>query len=121
MKRPIFDYQRGPPTPEPGEGGPGIQGTRDDPGRMPPCSLGDLVPAGDGPHEENVPSTSLSRVEAVLPVIVVSSMVAVPRIAMPPPSPTPADPATPAVPGVFVPPDAGALEGLPGARKRGRS
>ena len=37
-----------------------------------------------------VPSTSLSSVEAVLPVILVLSIVAVPKVAMPPPMPTPA-------------------------------
>ena len=35
-------------------------------------------------HVEKVPSTSLSKVEAWLPVIVVLSMVAVPNVARPP-------------------------------------
>lgn len=38
-----------------------------------------------------------------MPVIDGSSMVAVPRIAMRPPTPLPEDPASPALPGVVVP------------------
>ena len=48
----------------------------------------------------NVPSTSLSFVDAVLPVMLVLSIVAVPMIAIPPPIPTPAGPAAPVDPGV---------------------
>src|ERR1700723_1881967 len=61
---------------------------------------------------ENVPSTSLSLVEAKLALIVVLSMVAVPITATPPPTPTESgstDPLVPAVrwpsPPVGVPPD----------------
>jgi hypothetical protein len=50
-----------------------------------------------------VPSTSLSLVEAWLPVIVVLSALAVPKLATPPPMPTPNRPVAPGWPGVAVP------------------
>ena len=59
-----------------------------------------------GRHDENVPSTSLSLVVAVFPVMVVLSIVAVPTLTIPPPMPTPAEEAVPAVPLVAVAPDA---------------
>ena len=46
-------------------------------------------------HGKIVPSTSLSFVEALLPVIVVLSIKAVPNVAMPPPTPTPLKPPVP--------------------------
>ena len=53
----------------------------------------------------NVPDTSLSAVEAVLPVIVVLSMTTVPpaRRSSPPPTPTPGAPAAPGLAGKATP------------------
>ncbi len=51
----------------------------------------------------NVPDTSFSAVAAVLPVLVVLSIVAVPIMAMPPATPKPARPMVPAEPSVTVP------------------
>ena len=45
----------------------------------------------DRAHDEHVPSTLGSVVVTVLPLIDVSSMTAVPMMAMPPPMPTPVD------------------------------
>ena len=69
--------------------------------------------AGSGPSSPaavlrqlvNVPDTSLSLVEAVLPVMVVLSITTVPpvRRSSPPPIPTPATPAAPGLPGNAAP------------------
>ena len=77
-----------------------------------------------------VPSTSLSLVEAWLPVIVVLSMWAVPKLAMPPPTPTLNRSVTPGWPGVATPltpltpreiPAESARGAAPGARLPARS
>ena len=49
-----------------------------------------------------MPSTSLSLVEAWLPVIVVLSTLAVPKVAMPPPTPTLNRSVAPGWPGMAV-------------------
>ena len=54
----------------------------------PSCATGNPRPApGSRAHGVIVPSTSLSRLEAKLPVIVVKSMVAVATVKIPPPAP----------------------------------
>src|SRR4029077_11016943 len=59
------------------------------------------APDGVNRHVVKVPDTSLSVVEAVLPVMVVLSMTTVPpgRRSSPPPTPTPETPAAPGLPG----------------------
>ncbi len=59
--------------------------------------------AADRAYDENVPSTSGSAVVAVLPLIVVLSMTAVPMMAMPPPMPTLKVSTEPLLPGVALP------------------
>ena len=70
-----------------------------------PESQGPADWTGVSRHVVNVPDTSLSLVEAWLPVIVVSSMTTVPpgSRSSPPPMPTPEGPVVPAVPGMAVP------------------
>ncbi len=54
---------RWPLTLELGVSGPRIHGARGESGRIHSSNPGDPVPSGDGPYEENVPSTLLSLVE----------------------------------------------------------
>ena len=64
--------------------------------RPPPC----LSPLA---HGEIMPSTSLSRLDATFPVIIVKSMVAVATVNIPPPAPMLSGCGRPLAPGVIVP------------------
>src|SRR4051794_19719754 len=81
------------------------------------------APAGIGRHVVNVPDTSLSLVEAWLPVTVVSSMTTVPpgRRSSPPPMPTPGTPAVPAGAGAGEPRDPPRGPARPGLRPSSES